>query len=282
MKTGVSSYSFYQYVKDGRMDCEDVLCKAKEIGFDGVEFVDFNLQRDNALEYAAKLKKKAEELGIEICCYSFGADLIKETDEECSRELERVKREIDIAAALGAKLIRHDTMFKLKRFRSFDLCIPFIARQCREISKYAEQYGIRTTVENHGTICQGSERVERLFNAVDYPNFGLLVDIGNFLCADEEPAHAVSVTAPYAFHAHIKDFKVYKHGEREVPEGHFESRACNALVGKPAGYGDVPVAQCIDILKKTGYDGYLVLEYEGAEDCICGIQKGFDFIKSVM
>jgi len=32
--------------------------------------------------------------------------------------------------------------------------------------------------------------VEKLANGVNHPNFGLLADMGNFLCADEDPAKA--------------------------------------------------------------------------------------------
>jgi sugar phosphate isomerase/epimerase len=39
--------------------------------------------------------------------------------------------------------------------------------------------------------------------------------------------------------------------------------------------GDIPVKQCIAILKRAGYDGYLSIEYEGKEDCIEGIKTGF-------
>ena len=35
MKIGVSSYSFNQYLSDGRMTPDDAVRKAKEMGFDG-------------------------------------------------------------------------------------------------------------------------------------------------------------------------------------------------------------------------------------------------------
>ena len=76
------------------------------------------------------------------------------------------------------------------------------------VDEFAADLGIKTMVENHGYFCQDSERVEKLMNAVNHPNFGALVDMGNFLCADEDPARAVGRMAPYAFHCHAKDFHV--------------------------------------------------------------------------
>ena len=60
--------------------------------------------------------------------------------------------------------------------------------------------------ENHGFFSQDSCRVEKLYTAVNHPNFGLLCDIGNFVCADEDPAKAVARVAPYTRYVHAKDF----------------------------------------------------------------------------
>ena len=114
-----------------------------------------------------------------------------------------------------------------------------------------------------------------LFNAVNHENYGLLVDMGNFLCVDENPVTAVSRVAPYAIHAHAKDMVV-----RNKPGRHnIVSRGGNFLACVAVGEGDVPVEQCIRILKKAGYEGYLSLEYEGKEDCIEGIATGIANLK---
>ena len=279
MKIGVSSYSFHRCNANGKMTSIDYVVIAKEMGFDGIEFVSLT---ENTVEYATKVKEKADEVGIEICCMCMRAQLIQETEEEKKAEIERIKKQIDIAVALGVKLVRHDGFFSLKKYRSFDLCLPELGEVCREISSYAEQYGIRTMIENHGWLCQGSERMEKIFNAVNYPNFGLLVDFGNFKGIDENSARAVAALASYTIHAHVKDLKFYNYGDENVPENAGRSRMCNRLMAVPAGEGDVNVAQCVDILKNSGYDGYLIIEYEAAEDCMTGIKKSKDFIAKLI
>ena len=42
MKIGVSSYSFAKYMKATGANYIDICNKAKEIGFDGIEFIDLN------------------------------------------------------------------------------------------------------------------------------------------------------------------------------------------------------------------------------------------------
>ena len=42
MKIGVSSYSFSKYMKATGANYIDICNKAKEIGYDGIEFIDLN------------------------------------------------------------------------------------------------------------------------------------------------------------------------------------------------------------------------------------------------
>ncbi len=280
MKISVSSYSFQQYIKAGKLTQFDCIAKAKEMGFDAIEFTDViadGLEAQKKL--AAEFKKEAERVGIEINAYTIGASLYHESAEDSQREIERLCGQLDVAKLLGAKVMRHDVCYTLGKSgnaRSFDLMLPVIAENARKVTEYAASLGIRTCSENHGFIAQDSDRVERLFNAVGHDNYGLLVDMGNFLCADECPIHAVSRVAPYAVHVHAKDFIRFD----EAVEGRtLMTRGANYIAGAVIGEGVVPVRQCLKILKRAGYDGYVSVEYEGREDCIAGISRGLENLK---
>ena len=104
----------------------------------------------------------------------------------------------------------------------------------------------------------------------------LLVDMGNFVCADENPVTAVSRVAPYAIHAHAKDMILSMTKEGDAS---FLTRGGRYCRGCVIGEGDVPVQQCLRILKAAGYDGYVSIEYEGEEDCIAGIGRGLQNLK---
>ena len=49
MKLGVSSYSFHRLVRSGQMSLLDVISKAKEMGFDVIEFSTFILPEGRPL-----------------------------------------------------------------------------------------------------------------------------------------------------------------------------------------------------------------------------------------
>ena len=62
MKISVSSYSFGAYAQKEQLGVLGIMEKAKEMGFDGIEFVD-SIVPD--VETAQAIAAKAEELGIE-------------------------------------------------------------------------------------------------------------------------------------------------------------------------------------------------------------------------
>ena len=281
MKISVSSYSFAQYVSTGKMTQLDCVNKAKEMGFDGVEFT--NIIAPDGVDpktVAKKIRDAADKAGIEINAYTISANLYQDTDEKSDAEVERLKGQLDIADILGAKVMRHDVCYKLGTVgasRSFDLMLPTIAKNAKRVTEYAEKLGIKTCTENHGYIAQDSYRVEKLFNAVAHGNYGLLVDVGNFSCVDENNVTAVSRVAPYAVHVHAKDMAF----SSEPKEGYtLKTRGCNYLKCTYLGGGDVNVKKCIEVLKRAGYDGYVSIEYEGPNDCIEGIKTGIENLKS--
>lgn len=285
MKTSVSSYSFQYLINHCGETQFTVMAKAKEYGFDAIEFTDLTPPEGVSQEdFALQLRAEADRLGLEISGYSVGADLLAGSDGDLDAEVEKIKKKVDIAALLGCKVMRHDAasgkFLGGREYRGFRDVVDRLADGCRRITEYAATKGIRTCVENHGFFAQDSDRVELLVNTVANPNFGLQVDMGNFLCADEDPVTAVSRCAPYAFNAHAKDFLV-KSGQEDAPEGFFQTRGGNYLRGTVIGHGAVPVKQCVAILKRAGYDGYLTLEFEGTERIDFAIPAGSRLLRKL-
>lgn len=276
MKIGVSSYSFRKYMLTTGASYIDICDKAKELGFEGIEFVPFT--DCDPLEMAKKVREHCEKIGLPIIAYTVGANFLA---DDIEAEIARVKGCVDVCEALGAPLMRHDVASKLRPIHmySYEDAISEMAPRIREVTEYAEMKGIRTCSENHGFIFQSPERVEELILAVGHKNYGWLCDMGNFLCVDVDPAEAVYVAAPYAFHVHAKDF-LFKPGNDLAPAGFgLVTGGGNYLRGTIVGHGVVPVRQCVNILKRAGYDAWLSLEFEGTEDNITALQQGLAYLK---
>ena len=287
MKIGVSSYSFRKMINSGETTQLGCVQLAKKLGFEEVEFTDL-MPHDGSTEdeYAKKIHNECKMAGIQVGSYTFKADLINGVDVPPEKEVERVKKKLDIAAALGTKVIRHDATWGPKkengRYTGFEALLPELADRCGEITRHAKSMGIKTTIENHGFFVQDSIRVEKLINEVNDENFGVLLDIGNFLCADEDPCAAVGRLAPYAFRVHAKDFHTKSGKEINPGQGWFESRGGNYLRGSIIGHGSVPVAQCLKILSKAGFGGTVSIEFEGMEHPLIGLEVGYENLKRML
>ena len=280
IKFCVSTYSFQKLIKKGEMTQFDTIKKAKEMGFDGIEIVEFEApEGEDIKDYAKRLKEEADKVGIEIANFCMGADFINGRNVKKEEEVARVKNIIDAVSILGAKTMRHDAVNKVGEYLTFENALPELSEKIREVSMYAEEKGIMTMVENHGYLCQDALRVEKLYSAVNYKNFGLLLDMGNFLCAGENPVLSASLIAPYAKMVHAKDFHVKSGDGMDPGERFIKTRDGGFIKGAVFGQGNVPVVQILRALKKAEYKGWISLEYEGWDDVLDGIRIGFSNLK---
>ncbi|MCL2361330.1 MAG: sugar phosphate isomerase/epimerase [Defluviitaleaceae bacterium] len=284
MKIGISSYSYNPLMSDGSMSLMDAITHAAETGYEQIEFIDLNpLEGTDVLDFAKAMCAHAKEKGIEISAYTIGAEFMFPKVGTSADEVTRVKGCLDIAATLGAKMLRHDATWGFKGKKgSYIEAVDAIAPYIRNVAEYGQSLGIKTMCENHGWFMQDSYRMEYLVQKVNHPNFGLLIDVGNFLCADESPITAVARLTPYASHVHAKDFLVKSGAEPSPGDGWFGSRGGHHLRGTIVGHGVVPVAQCIKILLDNGYTGDVSMEFEGLENPLFASRAGYKLLKSIV
>ncbi|MFC5407042.1 sugar phosphate isomerase/epimerase family protein [Cohnella soli] len=280
MKFGVSTYCLWQAVQAGELDVLQAIGKIAEMGGEHVEIVPLDYDLTDNPELVAAIVAKAAEHGLDISNYAIGANFAGLDDEAYEKEIERVMRQVDIAAALGAKLMRHDVANSDDRsIKRFLADLPRLADACRRIADYAAQFGITTSIENHGFYVQASDRVQALIHAVDRPNFRTTLDVGNFVCVDEDPLVGVRNNAPYASIVHVKDFYRRPASGVNPGEGWFNSTNGTYLRGAIIGQGDLDIVGALRAVKESGYDGYISIEFEGMEPCVKATKIALDNVK---
>ncbi|MBW4083139.1 sugar phosphate isomerase/epimerase [Paenibacillus sp. S150] len=281
MKFGISTYSLAGAIRSGEMNIADVIHFIAEIGGEHVEIVPigYNLTEDPGL--IEVITSQAAAAGIDVSNYAISANFLTEDEAALALEIERVKHEVDIAARLGVSFMRHDVASSPDvSIAHFNAALPQLAAACRTIADYAAGFGITTSVENHGYFIQNSDRVQALIQAVDRANFKTTLDIGNFMCADEDSPAAVRNNLPFASVVHFKDF--YLRPSYQNPgEGWFRTTAGNYLRGAIVGQGDIDMREVIRLVKDSGYDGYVSLEFEGLEECKQGTRIGLDNLRRI-
>lgn len=281
MKLGISSYCLDREIEQGRMTLAEAIDWAAAQGAQCMELVPFAFRFDDPAtgkidtQAIAQVKKQARDAGVELCNYSVLADLCREGEAQRA-EIDRLKHEIDIAAELGLPRMRHDVCaFRRPQGqntpRDFERMLPRMAEAARELTQYGRSRGVQTLIENHGFFANGSDRVIRILDLVDDDNYGLLLDTGNVICVDEDPAIAARTLAPLCRMVHLKDFYIRTRDPGDSTQfdcagSWFRSRGGRYLRGAILAQGDLDIEETLSALKHSGYDGHIVIEFEGMED----------------
>ncbi|EXX85021.1 sugar phosphate isomerase [Paenibacillus darwinianus] len=282
MKLGISTYSLYQALKSEEMDILAVMEWIAASGGEHVEIVPlgFDIEKPGMVE---AIRRKAEETGLDISNYAVGGNLLTSTEEEYQHELKKLREQVDIAHRLGVDRMRHDIAWRPIAectAASFEADLPRLAEGCAIIAEYAERYGITTSVENHGYYVQAAERVQRLIHSVNRKNFRTAIDVGNFMCADEDSVASLKKNLPFASMVHLKDFYL-RPSYRNPGKGWFSTVSGNFIRGAIVGHGDIDMWEVIRVMKESGYDGYISIEFEGMEDCRQGTLIGLENARTI-
>ena len=299
MKTGISSYCLSPAMHDGAT-IYDVIDYAVGIGCEHIEFVPFYtpfvIEKEKRIDekYIESVRKKCADSGIEISTYSVNADLISPDADVRKSEIERVKLHIDAAQKLGLKWMRHDIASFRRPFSSntpenFEKELPLMLEGVRTLYEYAQEKGINTTLENHGFFCNGADRLIRIITASGCENLKMTLDVGNFLCVDDDPVASVKKCIKYAQIIHFKDFYIRK--KDRLPRqtemfncnngSWFETIGGRMLRGSILGQGDIDIPEIIRVIKGSDFDGYLSLEFEGMEECHLGTEISMNMTKGL-
>lgn len=266
MRVAVSHYSYYGAYQDGRLSLAAFIHEAARIGAHGVELLS-PLYRDPVAD-KAEAKQALAETGLPCPIFSVSNNFAKLTSEERQEQLDRIKFGVDEAVDFGAGVVR---VFAgdVAEGITFDQARTWIVEGLVAVSAFAQSAGVKLALENHGTLAGRGDQVVGLVQDVragaGNDAFGANPDFGNFVIVDEDPAHAVAQIAPYAYMAHGKDFRPGDSG--------FQSIAGKFWEGTVIGEGTVPVAACLDHLRGVGFEGWVSVEYEGAEDCMTAVPR---------
>jgi sugar phosphate isomerase/epimerase len=285
MQLAVSTYSLARWRSENHKSLEDSLAWIADAGIGAVEFAGVDEKsKDDPIGRARQLREECAKLGLKIAGYCVGAELLVPTEKQ--REVVRdINRHVDVAAELGAPSMRHvvtrgfgEHAKNLSGTKTFSTAVKHVVPAIREVADYAAAKGVKTSLENHGYYMQQATRVEKLLRAVDHENFGLTIDMGNFLCLNDDPVAAVKRLAKFVIMAHAKDFHVKP--KKQMPaSGWFATPKNICLRGAIAGHGVIDIPAQLRLLKRAGYDGFISLEFEGMEEPATAVRLGLDYLR---
>jgi sugar phosphate isomerase/epimerase len=192
-----------------------------------------------------EIKSAYDEFGIEIACVSASSRFASPDPAERQRNLVSLKRHVDLAADLGAPIVRSFGGV-LPAGISLDTAIEYVAENLSKAGEYAEGSGVKIALETHDDFRKG-ETVARTLKLANKPTLGALWDTHHPYRSGETAEQTYNFLAPYLIHTHVKDAIERKDAPPQL-----------VLLGK----GEVPVKEVVQTLKAKGYNGPICVEWE--------------------
>ena len=245
LKLSLAAYSFRKQLTakpgtPGELDMLGFIDWASGQDLDAVEPTSYFFPKEVTPQYLAQLRRRAHLQGLDISSGAIRNVFTLPEGPELDKWHAHVDTWIDHYAAIGCPIIR---VFagKAPKGVSEKTAIDNAVRNLEKACERAGRKGIILALENHDFLMD-SRRLAAVVERVQSPWFAVNLDSGNF--TDKDPYAAFERAAPYAATVQLKVELRNAQGQKV-----------------PADMG-----RLIKILKAANYRGYVVLEYEAAED----------------
>ncbi len=269
----VSTYSFWQFRRNRMMSIEKCIEEASRMGFDGVDILLRQMEREDRdeNEHCRNLKRAALINGVDLCCMSTHQGFLSPDKDKRSKNIDLTKRQIEIAYKLGIPIIRINTgtwgtsknFDDLMAHRGIESPIEgyteedgfkWVIDSIEKCLPKAEECGVILGLENHWGLARTPEGLLRIVNAIDSPWLEILLDTGNFL---EDPYDKLEMCAPQTVFMQAKTY-----------------------YGGGLWYElDLDYPRIARIMRKHNFKGYVSLEFEGNEDYKTAIPKSLALLR---
>lgn len=237
VRIGLNVYSFNEPLRRGAMTLVDAVrfCARHRIaGIDttGYYFPGYPARPPDG--FVRRLKREAFLHGVAIFGTGVRNDFSLPDAEARRREAQLVKDWIEVAAALGAGVIRIFSGRGVPEGFSFDQALGWMAPLIRECADYGARRGVMVGIQNHDDFLNTAEQTIRLVEAVNHPWCGVILDIGSLRQGD--PYAEIAQLIPYAVSWQLKENVAP--GGREEPA---DMKRLRALVDAHGYRGWLPV-----------------------------------------
>lgn len=244
LKLSLNAYSFNRPLTAGTMTIYDLIDFCVATGFDAVDLTGYYFKGYPAVpsdEFIYSVKKKAYNSGLEINNTGVRNDFTWSDPAKRAGEKKHIKEWIEVAQKLGAPLLRIFTGTSSKEQFPWKERAKWIADDIRECGDYAGDHGVMLGIQNHHDFLKNADEIEELLKMIGHEWVGLMLDIGSYHVAD--PYAEIARNAKLAISWQMKE-NIFIN-DRQV---------------------ETDYNKIIDIVRESGFRGYLPLETLGDGD----------------
>jgi sugar phosphate isomerase/epimerase len=242
LRVSLNAYSFNEPLTKKTMSLDDLLDFCAENNFDAVDLTGYyfpgypNVPED---DYIFHLKKKAHRLGLDISGTGVKNDFTNPDKGKRNDDIKLIKKWIEVAAKLGAPVIRIFAGLNIPEGHNWDEVATWIVKDIKECADYGKAHGVIVAMQNHNDFIKTAEQAQKIIEQVQSDWFGLVLDIGSYRTGD--PYTQIEKTAKFAVNWQLKELMFLDNREQKTD-----------------------LQKIISIIKASGYRGYVPIETLGA------------------
>jgi len=263
-KLSLAQWSLNRLIFTGKADPMDFAATAKEMGFEGLEYVSqlyttenvsFDMKNAGLPAILEELKKRSDSLDMQnVLIMIDGEGDLSFTDETATQiAIENHKKWVDAAEYLGCHSIRVNLFGE----EDPEAWVANSVRSLKALSAYAAPKNVSIIVENHGGLSSDGSLLARVMKEVGMDNCGTLPDFGNFCLKREGGARwGAPCVDEYDMYQGMADLMPYAKGVSA------KSYAFNEAGDETK----IDYYKMMQIVRDSGFEGFVGIEFEGDVD----------------
>ena len=272
-KFSLGQWTFHKALFANEMTTVDFIHKTKELGFQGVDFVNqFFMDKAEDLPFLDSLKSTLDEnkLKATLILIDREGDLGNPNDEERKLAIENHKQWIHAAEYLACPSVRFNAFGNGSADEVMEACVASIGI----LADYAKTKGIEVLIENHGGYSSDPNWLVSLYKKLNRSNVALLPDFDNW-CIERENGERWGTPC-------INEYDRYKGMKLLLP-------FAGTISIKSFGFDEegkeikTDFERVFEMVKETGYPEYMGIEFEGdGMPPSEGLKKTLSLIKRIL
>jgi L-ribulose-5-phosphate 3-epimerase len=255
-RTGLVAYSYRTALQSKAMTYEDLIRIAVDTGTDGIDMTVYWLPSTES-DYLLSLRRLAYRNRVEIYSIGTRVQLAQPTAELRDKQLDDLKKWLDVAQRVGATHIR---VFGGQKpaGATLEQAIGFASETLKRGGELAGARGMVLGVEDDGGITDFAKDTIAIVKGADSQYAGMNLDIGNF--RPPNVYDQIEMSIPYAVSTHIKTTVALDDGKSRAP---------------------FDMDRVFKMFAAHGYRGYMGLEFEATEDPATAIPEQLRKLKQL-
>jgi len=260
LKTSLNAYSFNKPLTDGSMSIDELIGFCAATGFDGVDITAYYFKGYPQVpsdDYLFDIKRKAFKAGLEITGTGVRNDFTIADKAKRELEVQLVKNWIEAASKIGASVLRIFSGTQKNEGIPREQVTEWMLKDIQTCVDHGKQHGVIIGMQNHNDFIQTADQIISLVETINSPWFGIILDIGSYRI--NEPFAEIEKSIRHAVNWQVKE-KMFINGTET----------------------DTDLHKLINMIKASGYRGYLPIETLGDGDPKIKVKALFEKIQKAL